>query len=194
VIEGYIENNGKLDPIIRTNSEQDAGAGGIYATAADMSKWILMQLNGGKYGSGLTQQLFTQRSQDMMWTPEIFLPVSTSDYYQSHFGAYGLGWFLNDARGYKIVSHTGQDDGMISEVLLIPELHTGITVLTNRDGGGAVRAVIDQLSDYFLGVKGIDRIAYRKSRVDANQSANSAAANPISKSKRWQTNPTQQDE
>ncbi len=166
IIDGYEEVNGRLTKIVRDDSEQDNGAGGIYSSANDMSKWMLMQLNNGSYGQDLKQQLFSVKAQDAMWTPQIFLPVSKNDGYDSHFGAYGFGWFLHDARGYKIVSHTGQDDGMISEVDLIPELHAGITVLSNRDGGAAVRAIIDQVSDYLLNVNGIDRIARWKAKVD----------------------------
>jgi CubicO group peptidase (beta-lactamase class C family) len=180
VIEGYDQVDGRLIKITRDDDEPDSGAGGIYSSAKDMSKWMLMQLNNGRYGPDLKQQLFSIKRQDEMWAPQIFLPVAKNDGYDSHFGAYGFGWFLNDAKGYKIVSHTGEDDGMISEVVLIPELHAGITVLTNRNGGGAVRAIIDQLSDYLLNVNGIDRIARWKAKVDRQAHASDTAGKSLS--------------
>lgn len=175
VIEGYEEIDGKLTRIQRDDAERDAGAGGIYASADDMGKWMLAQLNNGRYGEHFERQLFSAEAQEEMWKPQIIVPVGKNDGYNSHFGAYGFGWFLNDAKGYKIVSHTGQDNGMISQVLLIPELHAGITVLSNRDGGGAVRAIVDQITDYFLHVEGFDRIARWKAKVDAQSQATEKA-------------------
>jgi CubicO group peptidase (beta-lactamase class C family) len=180
VIDGYEEVNGKLVKVAHDDSEEDSGAGGIYASAADMSKWMLLQLNNGRYGAALEKTLFSAKAQADMWTPQIFIPVSKNDGYNTHFGAYGFGWFLNDAAGYEIVSHTGQDNGMISEVTLIPELHAGITVLSNRDGGGAVIAITEQLSDYFLNIKGIDRIAKWKAKVDQKSHTTDTAGRTLS--------------
>jgi len=64
----------------------------------------------------------------------------------------------------------GQDDGMISEVSLIPDLNFGITVLSNAEGGGAVRAIIDQVVDSYIGVAGTDRIAQWSNRAKNNNS------------------------
>ena len=35
-----------------------AAAGGIYASVEDLCQWMLLQLNGGKYGQGLSKELF----------------------------------------------------------------------------------------------------------------------------------------
>jgi CubicO group peptidase (beta-lactamase class C family) len=171
IIDAHREVNGKLETIIRGDEESDAGAGGIYSSAADMSKWMLMQLNDGKYGPSLNKQLFTAAVHHDMWTPQISIPIGRAGSYNTHFGAYGLGWFLVDAKGYFEVFHTGQDDGMISEVEMIPELRLGITVLTNQEGGGAVRAVIDQLTDSYLGIKGTDQIQEYVDRLKSNSQA-----------------------
>jgi hypothetical protein len=171
IIDAHREVNGKLETIIRSDEESDAGAGGIYASAADMGQWMLMQLNGGKYGPSLSQQLFSESVHHDMWTPQISIPIGRPGSYNTHFGAYGFGWFLVDAKGYFEVFHTGQDDGMISEVEMIPELHMGITVLTNQEGGGAVRAVIDQVTDSYLGIKGTDHIQEYIDRLKRNSQA-----------------------
>jgi CubicO group peptidase (beta-lactamase class C family) len=171
IIDAHREVNGKLETITRSDEESDAGAGGIYSSAADMGKWMLMQLNNGKYGSGLNRQLFSEAIHHDMWTPQVVIPVGKSGSYGTHFGAYGLGWFLVDAKGKLEVFHTGQDDGMISEVELLPELNFGITVLTNQEGGGAVRAVVDQITDGYLGIKGTDRIQEYVDRIKRNSLA-----------------------
>jgi CubicO group peptidase (beta-lactamase class C family) len=171
VITGHSVVNGKLKTLLQTDAGNDVGAGGIYSSAADMSKWMLMQLNDGKYGEGLNRQLLSSAVHKEMWTPQIVIPVVKRGMYNTHFGAYGLGWFLIDLKGYLQVSHTGQDDGMISEVAFIPELNFGITVLTNQEGGGAVRAVVDQVTDSYVGITGTDRIREYEDRINHNAQA-----------------------
>ena len=64
----------------------------------------------------------------------VIIPVGKKDNYNTHFGAYGLGWFLIDAKGYlEVEQYRPRDDGMISEVEMLPELNFGITVL-NQPG------------------------------------------------------------
>ena len=179
VIDGYKEVNDKLVAITRTDAETDAGAGGIYSSAADMSKWMLLQLNDGKYGDDLSKQLFSDSVHKEMWTPQVVIPASKYGAYNTHFGAYGLGWFLTDVKGYENVSHTGQDDGMISEVSLIPDINFGVTVLSNQEGGGAVRAIIDQVIDSYIGVNGIDRVKQWSDKVKANASSGDTVTDAV---------------
>jgi CubicO group peptidase (beta-lactamase class C family) len=68
--------------------------------------------------------------------------------YNTHFAAYGLGWFLRDVRGYKEVSHTGGEVGMVTKVTLVPELRLGIIVLTNQENGAAYTAVSNHIEDH----------------------------------------------
>lgn len=179
IIDGHRELNGQLVTISRTDVEVDAGAGGIYTSAADMSRWMLMQLNNGRYGPNLDQQIFSEPVHKEMWTPQVIIPASRQGIYNTHFGAYGLGWFLVDLKGVEQVFHTGQDDGMISEVALIPELGLGITVLSNQEGGGAVRAIIDQLTDYYLGISGTDRIQEWADKVEASRQSASQVSTDL---------------
>ena len=103
IIDGYKEIAGKLLPFSRTSIEADAGAGGIYSSAADMCKWMIMQLNNGRYGTDTSQQLLSNAIHAEMWTPQIFIPVTKFGAYNTHFGAYGLGWFLTDIKGFENV-------------------------------------------------------------------------------------------
>jgi len=49
------------------DSDLVAAAGGIYANVEDLSKWMMMQLNRGRYGSDLTHELFSEKQQNQMW-------------------------------------------------------------------------------------------------------------------------------
>lgn len=157
----------KVHVIPRYVTTHADAAGGIYSSVTDLSKWVIMQMDNGKYGDG--KQLFSEEIHKEMWTPQTILPVGAPGPYNVHFGAYGLGWFLNDAKGYKEVSHTGGIDGMVTKVDLIPELKLAIIVLTNQQSGAAFSAIDNQIKDSYLGVTGNDWIKIFSDRVAAGE-------------------------
>ena len=130
-------------------------AGGINASVNDLSKWMLVQLNRGKYGDSLSKTLFSEAVQKQMWSP---ITMTGYNIYgegrtDNHFSAYGLGWKVSDVKGKIMVSHTGGITGMLSRTMLVPELNLGIVVLTNTDPGGyAFYAVPETILDMYLGL------------------------------------------
>ena len=142
-------------------------AGGIYSSVADMSKWIIMQMNNGKYGDG--KRLFSEDVHWQMWSPQTVIPVGPTTAYNTHFAAYGLGWFLDDAKGYKEVTHTGGIDGMVTKVDLFPELKLGIIVLTNQESGAAFTAIANQIKDSYFGITGRDWVKMLSGQANAAQ-------------------------
>ena len=165
VVLGHRPVQGRLRPLPGPTNELDAGAGGLYSSAADLSGWMLAQLGGGQAVGG--RRVFSAAVGQEMWTPQTIIPASKDGVYNTHFAAYGLGWFLVDERGYKVVFHTGQDEGQVSEIVLVPELNLGITVLTNQEAGGAVQALAEQLLDGYLGLHRTNRVQEWASRVQA---------------------------
>ena len=68
---------------------------------------------------------------------------------------YGLGFRLRDESGYTVVNHSGYVSGMLSMVTMIPELNTGIVVLTNCDPGGlSYTSISNEIKDYFINKEG----------------------------------------
>lgn len=122
----------------------NGAAGGIWASARDMCKWMLLQLNEGKYGDDLDQTLFSEEQQREMW--RIHTPMNQRQDPRSpfkvHFSGYGLGWFLSDFNGFLKVEHSGLIAGMSSEVTLIQELELGIVVLNNSEGASFLNGLI----------------------------------------------------
>src|SRR6478735_8386431 len=169
VIDPHGPVNGKVEVVDRFNSEIGPAAWGIYSNITDMSKWVLMQLNQGKYGQGGTNQLFSEAAQNEMWSPQTLLPLSSYNPYNSHFNAYGLGWFVTDVKGTKQVSHTGGMPGMVTQVTLLPEMELGIIVLTNQQSGSAFNAITNQIKDSYLGIKNTDRVKEYNDRRLANE-------------------------
>jgi CubicO group peptidase (beta-lactamase class C family) len=143
---------------IKTIAAYDIGmgsaAGGIYSNVADMSKWMIVRLNKGKYGSDLKSSLFSLKNHNEMWRIHTVLETNRNPRYNSHFNGYGLGWDLSDVKGTLKVSHTGGLPGMLSSVTMFPDLNLGIVILTNTENGGAglFSSVSNTISDSYLGL------------------------------------------
>ena len=126
------EVKGKNVPIAYVNWDNIGPAGSINSCVNDLSKWLMLQLGKGTYNERLFWN--EQRSHEM-WENMTPKPVSKwqREYMPSrHFNGYGLGWELMDYHGYKVVSHGGGYDGMISKTVLVPELNLGFVILTNN--------------------------------------------------------------
>lgn len=145
---------GTLKTINRFNIGMIGPAGGIYSNVSDMSKWMIMQLNKGKYGNDLKSSLFSSANSAKMWTIQTVLPNYVSERYNTHFNGYGLGWLLNDVKGNLVAMHTGGLPGMLSQVTLVPDLNLGIVVLTNTESGGGslAFAVSRAITDSYFGL------------------------------------------
>jgi hypothetical protein len=136
-------------------------AGAISASVSDLSKWMLLQLNRGKTADG--KELFSEVRSREMWTPTTIVPISDPPKplaaLKPYFACYGLGWFLRDYHGRKLVYHTGGLTGLVSKTLLVPEENLGIVVLTNQEQGGAFEAIIYHVLDAYLNLPKTDWIS-----------------------------------
>lgn len=169
MIDAHVPVDGVLQVVPMYSSTLLDPAGGIMSSVADMSKWVMMQLNRGKYGEGNSKQMLSERVHREMWTPQTIIPVRNPGPYRSHFSAYGLGWGLTDVAGYLQASHTGGLAGIVTQVTLIPELKLGIIVFTNQQEGSAFTAITNTIKDGYLGVKGNDWVKTLKENVDRNR-------------------------
>jgi len=140
-------------PIANNTHPMNGAAAGIVANVEDLSKWMLLQLNEGRYGKKLKDTLFTEKSQQIMWYLHTVRP-GRNERYNTHFSGYGLGWFLSDVKGNMVAQHTGGMPGMLSKTLLIPDMELGIVILTNTSDGGAglFGSVSNTLMDMYLGM------------------------------------------
>ena len=181
-IDGHAPVNGNLETTVATFTQIATPAAGIYASINDMSKWVQTMLDNGKYGPKLQDSLFSKKIHREMWTPQT-LVRSGSGPYNTHFTAYGLGWFLSDVSGYFQATHTGGLLGIVSQVTIIPELELGIIVLTNQQSGAAFSAITTSIKDAYFGIEGKDRIKdYNERRLAGERkedSINNAVDNAI---------------
>lgn len=147
--------SGKMRQIDHIIKSINGAAGGIFSNVEDLSKWLLLQLNKGKYGEDLNKSLFSEENHYEMWKVHTVLDPQQGNGYNSHFAGYGLGWFLTDKLGNLEVSHTGGLPGMLSKTTIIPDLELGIVVLTNTDSGGAdlFSVVSNSIADSYMGAE-----------------------------------------
>jgi len=61
-------------------------------------------------------------------------------------GSYGLGWFLRESAGRRIVEHPGSAAGFESLLLLVPDEGFGLAALSNSSrGSAAIRELLERL-------------------------------------------------
>src|SRR5690606_16740349 len=87
IIDGHAPVNGKLETVGLSFSEVANAAGGMYSNITDMSKWVIAQLNHGKYGVNLEDSLFSEKVHQETWMPQTIIGSRTS--YKNPFVAYG---------------------------------------------------------------------------------------------------------
>lgn len=146
-----------------------AAAGGIYASAGDMAKWVTMHLNGGLYGENQTDTLVSPITHKELWKMHTNIDYNAvgEGLYNTHYSGYGLGFFLRDENGYTIVQHSGGLPGMLSMVTMIPELDAGIVVLTNAAPGGlSLVTMTNAIKDKIIGAEGRDWLAWAEERLN----------------------------
>lgn len=158
ITDPHAEVEGKVMVVRRDWRDVAGAAAGIYSSVHDMTKWAKMQLNDGKYGANLEKRLFSEEAHNEMWTPQTIIPVKGKTPYDTNFKSYGLGWFLSDEKGYKVVTHTGGLFGIVTQFTLIPEMDLAIIVFTNQQSGAAFTAITNSIKDGYYGIKGQDRI------------------------------------
>ena len=168
IIAPHVPTDGTLKVISRYKNQTFDAAAGIYSSVNDLSKWMIMQLQNGKYGPEKQYQLFSNKEQNEMWSLQTIIPVNTRPPYNTHFSGYGLGWFLSDIKGYKQVTHTGGLEGIVTQTTLFPELNLGIVVLTNQQSGAAFTAITNTIKDSYLNIPYTNYVVFYSKREKDN--------------------------
>lgn len=184
IAEAHKVEKGKVIQIEAYDENRAIGAaGGIYSSVNDLSKWMLMHLNGGKLADGTP--FISPTSHNEMWKAHtnMYFNATPPEPYRTHYNAYGLGWKLADKNGYTTVSHTGGMPGMLSQVLMIPELNAGVVVLTNAAPGGySFISVTREIEDALIGVNGRDWVTTMKNYIDQSDGHADSVVNAV-----WET-------
>ena len=131
-----------------------APAASIISNVNDLSHWLLMQLDSGRYnGKEILPWQALQKTRDV----NIITSSRKSAVYPMHFRGYGLGLNVADYNGRQIYWHTGGAGGMVSNVCFVPEEKLGIVILTNNDNQNFFELLRYQILDAYLGVPYVNR-------------------------------------
>ncbi|MEO8449477.1 MAG: serine hydrolase [Gemmatimonadota bacterium] len=138
-----------LDPI--------GPAGSINASAEDMAKYLTMHMQGGKFNG---QEVIAAKDAREMQSPQMTMPKgpppATGEWGELSDESYGMGLFINNYRGHKLVHHGGNIDGFSAELNFLPNDSIGVVVLTNMNGTQTRDFIPYLVYDRLLGLPPID--------------------------------------
>jgi Beta-lactamase class C and other penicillin binding proteins len=188
VAYAHAKRNGKLEARERyfeTNIGDNGNpAGGIASSAADMSRWLITQLDSGRTPDGF--RIFKPAATEQLWKIVRPMPISKEPEWlkpnQKNFWGYALGFRSYDYRGVKVVGHGGLLTGFVSQIAMVPDRKLGVVVLTNQLSSGAYWSIINHILDHYLGNEPFDWIAGYKKELDrslARQDSVRAADKPV---------------
>ncbi|MCG8467061.1 MAG: serine hydrolase [Gemmatimonadetes bacterium] len=141
--EVLVIRNASVDPV--------APAGSVWSSVHDMSKWVIMLLEGGVASDG-TRLLATETVDELFTTQVPLRPgqlYPTTALTEPTWGGYALGWFQHDYRGRKLDFHTGSIDGMVAIAGLVRDENLGVYVLGNLDHVEIRHALMYYVLDLF---------------------------------------------
>jgi len=96
-----------------------APAGAINSSARDMGQWVRLMLGNGVFNG---KRLVSEKGFEELTRKQINVAGSID---------YGLGWFLRQWNGHKVVEHGGNIDGFNAQVAFMPDQKLGFVLLTN---------------------------------------------------------------
>ncbi len=99
-----------------------APAGAINSNARDMAGWLRLMLGEGVFEG---KRLVSEKSFKELVAVQNKVAGNVN---------YGLGWFLREWHGHKVVEHGGNIDGFNALVAMMPDQKLGFVMLTNISG------------------------------------------------------------
>jgi len=129
-----------------------ASAGAVWASVADMARWMRFVLDSGRADGKrlLKPETYAEwLKPETMVTPAEFYP--TASLTRPHWTTYAFGWFQEDYAGRMVDFHTGSIDGMVAIIGLIPDERLGVYVLANLDHAELRHALMYRVFDAYLG-------------------------------------------
>ncbi len=145
-----------VSPIPMSDLGRNA-AGSIVSTVEDMTHWLDMLMHGGSYAG---RKILSEASVAEMLALQVPLRAELTDMrimgevgIKSSFMGYGLGWYLMDYRGERMVFHDGQLRGYSSAAAFIPTWGVGAIILTNVFHSAFHQMIGFELLDALRGIR-----------------------------------------
>jgi len=169
----------KVESIPWRDIDNIAPAGSINSNVLDVAQWIRLQLGAGTFEGKKIFSTAVSKEMHMGQTIIRLEGQQALSYPEAHFLNYGMGWFLSDYKGRKLIEHGGAIDGMRAEVALVPEDKLGVVILTNMNGSLISMPLLYRIIDSFAGLPqkdySADLLKTYKSLVEAGAAAEKKA-------------------
>jgi CubicO group peptidase (beta-lactamase class C family) len=126
-------------------------AGSIHTSANDLARWLRALLAGG--APVLQSAAFNEITSPQMVMQDLMNSELASLYVlqpATRFWTYGLGWWVMDYQGEKVMMHGGQMPGFNSAVAFFPERKLGLAVAVNVHQTLAHASLFYAISDILL--------------------------------------------
>ena len=165
----HLFSDGTVRPIKWVDIDNIGPAGSVISNVTDMAQWVRLQLGGGTING---HRLLSREVIEEMHAPQTVIRLDSLTKAQrpsTHFMAYGLGWFLYDYQGTKIVTHDGAIHGMRARVAMIPERNVGLVILVNSSRTPIHTSLMFWILDKFLGAPDRDWSAELLEERKANE-------------------------
>lgn len=144
-------------------------AGGIASSAADMSRWLITQLDSGRTPDA--GRIFSPKSTNELWKIIRPMPIGQEPEWlkpaQRDFSGYALGFRVYNHRQHKVIGHGGLLTGFVSQIAMVPDLDLGVVVLTNQLASGAYWSIINHVLDYYMKAPDFDWLGGYKRSLDS---------------------------
>jgi CubicO group peptidase (beta-lactamase class C family) len=118
--------------IVARDSPLRAGRrkGSSHSTVNDLARWVKLQLAEGRFeGHHVIDRETVRELQALQFSVPVKSRPRDNIYAAQLYGS-GLGWFVQDYRGRKVVTHSGAWGAMVG---MMPEEGLGVVVLSNLD-------------------------------------------------------------
>jgi CubicO group peptidase (beta-lactamase class C family) len=164
-------------PIRReTQRSSIAPAGDVQSTVTDMAVWMRFHLANGVIDG---RRLVSDSSMQEMHSPQAIIattPAMRQARQVEFFAAYGLGLQIMDYRGHPVLWHSGNGDGQIAYMALLPKERLGVVVLVNTWAAPFVHgALVSYILDVYLGLEPRDYSGEALARVPGMRRADDEA-------------------
>jgi hypothetical protein len=160
-----------------------------------MAQWLRMQMGNGLHDKkrivSAAAMAEMHSPQVMVAFPRMFAEMPFVFNYavlrsRPLFLTYGLGWFIQEFRGKKLIHHGGDIEGQRCQAGFIPELNLGIVVLSNLHPATLAEAALFSVADAFISDEARDWSgellsavrAYRAKAAEDQKRSSAVAASP----------------
>ena len=140
-------------------------AGSINSSAKEMSAWLKIWLNQGKYkGKQVLPEAYIKKAVNPLML--VGPGISDPQFADQHLKSYGYAWFVSSYKGHYRLEHGGNIDGFTANIALVPADSLGIIVLCNQDGSMLPALARNIMSDELLDLSKTDWIAYHDNKIE----------------------------